>query len=101
MMAAAARTSGTTFPASSVRNRGVFASARALEDLEALARAARMRAARARALAVADGFFAGAAAAPAAAGGVWATGAGMVVAPAPVAHTLAPRHKTVRRTAPM
>src|SRR5262245_57047449 len=98
MMAAAARTSGTRFPASSVRYRGVFASARALEDRDALTRAARMRAARARARAVADGFFAGAASA--AAGGIWATAVVIVVAPAPVAQRLTPSHRTDRRRMP-
>jgi hypothetical protein len=57
-----------------------------------------MRAARARALAVADGFFAGADAA-ALAGPVEVTGVGMVVAPAPVAKRLTPSHRTVRRVA--
>ena len=61
MMAAAARMSGTTLPASSVRYRGVFASAKAFADRDDLALAARIRAARARARAVADSFFAGAA----------------------------------------
>ena len=66
----------------------------------ARARAARMRAARARARAVADGFLAGAAAAAPASGAAWATGVGMVVAPAPVAKRLTPSHRTVRRVTP-
>src|SRR5690349_12760944 len=103
MMAAAARRSGTTLPASSVRNRGVFASSSARADRDELARAARMRAARARARAVADGFFAGAllagAAAPAS-GAVWLTGVDRVVASTPVARRLMPSHRTVWRAAP-
>src|SRR3989338_1468401 len=96
-MAAAARISGTTLPASSVRYRGVLASARALADRAACARAARRRAARGRARAVADGFFAGADAAAPAAGAACATGVGIVVAPAPVAKRLTPSHRTVSR----
>src|SRR5688572_16120796 len=100
MMAAAARISGTTLPAASVRYLGVFASARACAERAAFARAARMRAARARARAVADGLFGAAAAAPAS-GAAWATGVEMVVAPAPVARRLTPSHRTDRRVRPM
>src|SRR5688572_18019340 len=100
MMAAAALISGTTLPASSVRYRGVLASASAFADLADLARAARMRAARARARAVADSFFAGAPAAPAS-GATCATGVAIVVAPAPAAERLTPSHRTVRRMTPM
>src|SRR5688572_10133176 len=95
-MAAAARSSGTRLPASSVRYRGVFASARAFADF---ARAARIRAARARARAVADVFFGVGAAAPAS-GAACVTGVGMVVAPAPVAKRLTPSHRTVGRVTP-
>src|ERR671919_364512 len=100
MMAAAARMSGTTLPASSVRYRGVRASVSAFAERAALARAARMRAARARALAVADSFFFAGAAAAAASGAGRVTGVGMVVAPAPVARRLTPSHRTVRRVTP-
>ena len=99
MIAAAARMAGTTLPASSVRYRGVFASASALA---AWARAARIRATRARALAVADDFFLAGADAPAsAAGRTGTTGVVIVVAPAPVAKRLAPSHRTVRRVTPV
>src|SRR5688572_21738460 len=99
MMAAAARRSGTTLPAPSVRYRGVFASANAFADRVDLARAALMRAARARARAVADPFFGADAEAPAS-GAACVTAAGIVVAPAPVAKRLTPSHRTVRRVAP-